>query len=277
MNEEELLIEKAVSLYETIRKISEKKLDDIYNNTTEKVHVFGFGSSSFSVLTSQHRKVNFVKGNTNIESFLKILFKLELEKGDLYNFIDLGCGDGECLGATLLFNSLSSPLEKCKFSNLIGVDLQKQQLESAHMFLNELNDSLKTENPDLVLPEISVKHSDFLEINWNELLSVASRSVLYMCATCFTDGLILSIMKSIFPMLLNGSIIICLDKDLNEYYHNPQLEEFPDITTTRQNANTHPVEILNGEYEYQLQLVFFQTCRTSWGQGIAYVYRKESR
>jgi hypothetical protein len=240
---------------------------------------------AFSVLKSPYEKVNFVCGNTRIQDFQTILFNVlyQYEDNDhkkVISFIDLGCGNGECLSATLLFDYiLSSTNKKMKFSRLLGVDLQEKQIESAnYLFKSLVKDIRESENESYVWPDIDIFAGDFIEQPWSDFANRRPVSLaidrptetdpktvvlLYLCATCFTESLLkLILSKVVIPLsdplvsfnrhALTSLYVISLDKDLRSYV--PPLSE-------SSNGNL------------MLELLFEQNCETSWGNGKAYVYR----
>jgi hypothetical protein len=272
MDFEERIIEESEHLYQKVRDQTENELNEKYSNPDSVQS--SSQTSSFSIFQSSHKKVNFVRGNTSLKSLQKVLFQLfqndyfnksETTKIRSWNFIDLGCGDGECLAAAFLFDNFlrkndhtDSPL--VQFTSIIGVDLQKQQLESARCLMENLKKELQSNSSSSAMfPEVTLMEEDFLQIDWNQLLSPLSPipSLVYICATCFTQELIESTVERIFPVLLSGSIVICLDKELLAYCHA---------------TASNPTEISD---KPPLELLFCQSCITSWGEGTAFVYRKK--
>jgi hypothetical protein len=278
MDFEERIIEESEHLYQKIRDQTENELNEKYNNPDSLQS--SSQTSSFSIFQSSHKKVNFVRGNTSLKSIQKVLFQLlqndyvnKAETAEItsWNFIDLGCGDGECVSAAFLFDHFfrksdhtDSPL--VQFTSIIGVDLQKQQLESARYLIRNLKKELQSNSSSSAMfPQVILMEEDFLHIDWSQLLSSLSPnpSLVYICATCFTQELIEAIVERIFPVLLPGSIVICLDKELSLYCRSSS-SELTELHVQSSSPDKPPLEFL-----------FSQSCVTSWGEGTAFVYRKK--
>src|SRR5690242_892821 len=95
-----IVIEKSQLLYDQARERAEEELNRLYSNPE---FLSSSGSGTFSVLTSIHKRVNFITGNTRLSSLQQILWRISTEyikeSTDEWKFIDLGCGNGECLAA----------------------------------------------------------------------------------------------------------------------------------------------------------------------------------
>jgi hypothetical protein len=290
---------KSMFLYEKCKKAADDEIDLLYSSP-DTIKPAG----SFKVLQSSHKRSNFICGNTRLQSFQEVItrvltlhmellqsseFPCTLVKTE-WNFIDLGCGNGECLAAVLLLNHFmlqqeyeSTVLPRSNdtnlFTQLIGVDLQRQQLECAEYLIKHVKQcmtiGIETGEGEAEVIDHSVCHpfpkvdllcDDFLSVNWSYLLNSADNNqavscvsgkkqvICYLCATCFTDEMILEIMRKVFPMFVEDGIgaayIVCLDKDLLEYYEK-------DVSS----------------FSYSLHSLFYVNCFTSWGNGVAYVYR----
>lgn len=281
--------EESLKLYEQCRKVAENELDQLYTTPSHKGEKEG-SFSSFPVLQSTHKSVNFVSGNTRLPSFQEILYTL-FEAFNHYlckdfdtvrwKFIDLGCGDGECLAASLLFDYYIAkkkskvPLTmKSNLFQLIGIDLQKQRLESAEFLMKELSHSMDSLAHPYYLSHdqtftsfIHILQSDFLSISWSELTARDAGTmthILYLCATCFTVNLVHLIMLQILTHFPSYTIIISLDKDLRQYIlHSDSQQEDSNSSNDEERI----------EVAYSLELLFDQSCVTSWSQGHAYIYR----
>lgn len=280
--------EESLKLYEQCRKVAENELDQLYTTPSHKGEKEG-SFSSFPVLQSTHKSVNFVSGNTRLPSFQEILYTL-FEAFNQYlckdfdtvrwKFIDLGCGDGECLAASMLFDYYMAkkkskvPLTmKSNLLQLIGIDLQKQRLESAEFLMKELSHSMDSlEHPSNLSHDqsftsfIHILQADFLSISWSELIKQDAGTIthiLYLCATCFTVNLVHLIMLQILTCFPSNTIIISLDKDLRQYILNSS-------DSQREDSSNEEERI---EVTYSLELLFDLSCVTSWSQGHAYIYR----
>jgi hypothetical protein len=243
---------------------------------------------TFSVLKSPYERVNFVCGNTRIQDFQTLLFKVLSQyeansREKIISLIDLGCGNGECLSAAILFDYImSSSNNKTKFSRLLGIDLQEKQIESAnYLFKSLIKNIRKRENGSEISsyawPEIDIVTGDFIEQPWSDFANqkpVSLRStdtdpksvlMLYLCATCFTESLLKLILSKVVmplsdplvssdPCTMTSLYLISLDKDLRSYI--PPLGE-------------------SSHGNLFLDLLFEQNCETSWGNGKAYVYRTD--
>jgi hypothetical protein len=104
----------------------------------------------------------------------------------------------------------------------------------------------------VVSPQIVLKQNNFLEVDWS------FAGVLYACATCFTEA----VMKQLavrFLLLKKGARVILLDKELkSDYFSSVNSEGIREV-----------LELAN-----VFQIVTHIECATSWGKGIAFIYRR---
>ncbi len=263
-------------------------------------------------LRRRHASKNFTYGDTRFDDFQDLLVRLDLKPGEEV-FVDLGCGIGECLFAAALLKEIDlstphndivspstpeliSPLiqtstqiesissqrsaTKSVFRKVIGVDLMFSKIEECRMTwrmieelfsyksssvtadscstisspaltMSESNDVSLRGNSSL-LPEVTILEEDFFEIDLSE------STIIYACATCFTSDTIRHIIKAGLTMK-SGSKVIILDKPL-------------DYIDTESSSTS---DLVKEEVDNGYNLLFTHECKTSWGIGVAYVYKRK--
>lgn len=222
--------EELYSLYLQAKESSIERLNQWYDNPENFSACISSESSSnsYRVLRSTHKATNFVSGDTNFSYFQDLLISLHLSDQEV--FVDLGCGIGECIAAAVLLH-YKLPQYHSLFKEVIGIDLQRSKLLECRFMVECLQEKVTS------LPPIRILEEDFLTVDWSHA------TIVYVCATCFTPSLLVSIIEKCMS-LRTGSRLILLDKEITSEFHN------------------------------SFQLINTITCKTSWGEGIASIYCK---
>lgn len=234
-----------------------------------------------------HNPRNFVKGVTYTEDFIsifrhiEILSEIEDESKTARIFIDLGCGDGECMFAARMWgqesssSSSSTPSSQSKtfgFTHILGFELNHARVIECKALLAVLQHIYRIKSSSNVDPLLEVFEEDFTKIaSWlpSELMPGTSHElciqnqydnvicIMYACATCYTPEVILGILTKCNEHLLMSKkelspnfsmLLIILDQELESFdLSSPNL----------------PQIVRRGDIPH---------IRTSWGEGHARLY-----
>jgi SAM-dependent methyltransferase len=213
-------------------------------------------------LRKRHASSNFTYGDTRFNDFQELLMKLNLQLNSRQEiFVDLGCGIGECLFAAALMISSSTNHQVPVFRKVTGVDLMYSKIEECRMTWQVIQ-AMAIEDSTLsqIVPQmkVSIIEGDFFETDLSEA------TVVYACATCFSMETVQYIAKACRQMPSDGKVII-LDKPL----------DWIDRTGTNESGDRDVVETtIKDAIAIDFELLFSHPCTTSWGHGVAYVYRR---
>lgn len=252
-----------------LRIVTNAIVDSLYNNLPPDLSEISSHSNLLEVASKVHSEVvlmnltsstpvkhhlkkrkaqNFVNGTTYMDDFQTVLNQLELSDAAENTFLDLGCGDGECL---LAASSLLSSSSKCVFSTVVGIELNHSKVLEA-VVLSQLTRSLYP-----MLPSIMIEEGDFLDSPWWHTLSISNgvdevapnALVVYVCATCYTEDVRQSILHQVSALGKSRAssplYLIQLDRAIS-----PEDCELNNLTLS----------------------FVYPGLRTSWGEGTAYTY-----
>ena len=226
---------------------------------------------------------NLIYGEVFMEDFLKIFsdenISLNLNR-DLI-FIDLGCGSGNILVAVYLHLIYSHSLEleshsdsqpvqrklvRTNKTKVKGFEVLATKYLNCRVFLEYLKKLVSNDNvvSEEELPEINVVQENFLKYSSDWV----SADVIYSCCTCFTSDQLVS-MLDVFLNLKEGAILIMFDKDI---------ETIILLAVEKEKESNITLDTSKSKYNTALdkfELKGCVACRTSWGTGNAFIYRKQ--
>ena len=162
-----------ISLYEEAKRLTEL---EIQNDQLCAGNLFNFSKQQQGQqkprtnLKEGVEPVNFVYGEVAVVDFLRLIKQVGFEEGEV--FVDLGCGNGNCLAAAALHRSFltkekenaatretETSTSRCK---IVGIDLMRSKLVEGRLMLGHLT-SVVAKNSLPALPEIEVLEQDFLK------------------------------------------------------------------------------------------------------------------
>lgn len=227
-------------LYMKSRQQALLDIDNELNNDNDN-------KPKMKALKSGLKAVNFVYGEIDIHSFIHVLNKVGINDEN-ETYIDLGCGSGVSLIAALMMVYYNKKHNKLmKFKNVIGIDLLSMKIEECNKTVSYINSNVSdflSNKPNgyyeyLIqkIPEINVILHNFLQYDWK------SADVVYACATCFAQDLLVQLEIKLKELKV-GSRIILLDSLILQSQDN------------------------------MFQLIDTYVCMTTWGRGNAYIYLK---
>ncbi len=226
--------EKENELYSTIREHTENDTNRYYLNSS------GNSAKSFAVLRAGLECTNFVSGDVDYFDFQRILLIAGMHDGD--SFYDLGCGSGNCLLAAALLGIFKFPDQK--YSKVVGIELKNSKVVECQLMLPRIfefcHDHLSK------LPTIQIIEENFLSVDWSD------GDVVYSCATVYSASQMQSLTEKLLLLKRGARVILLVDKQFP-----------PDQTASCEGADggfwlAHTVTDIT----------------TSWGKGVAYIYRK---
>lgn len=249
-----------------INSVTERLQSEIPSRPSSACSSSSSSSSSGSVLRDllKSRKAgNFVKGETYVGDFLRVLNAVPIDSSLVYaqsdvSFVDLGSGDGECLLAAAICNS-----DRLRFAHIVGYEVNHARVIESRVLISVIQELYST--GDVVLPSLLVLEKDFLtDEDWlpsHFLQTEAENSfrrkqiyVIYACATCYT------------PDVVNGIYLRC--KKLAASSHTVFLilmdKELPSNLNCCDSNTSYPPFVQIGEN--------FTNVRTSWGEGKICIY-----
>jgi hypothetical protein len=153
------------------------------------------------VVRSGLKAQSFVQGTVSYCSVARVL-ALAAPKGAV-SFADLGCGEGSCVSAALLFKS---PIGDVRFTSVLGVELLKGTIDICRQVVSRLQPTAWVLGgcAQLKLMEADFLHEDVVA-EW------ITADVVYACATCYGEDLMTRLLDK-FTFLKEGTRVILIDR-----------------------------------------------------------------
>lgn len=139
----------------------------------------------------------FTYSEVEFDGFKEILEVIDLPKN--YTFFD--CGSG--LGKALILASLLTPCNK-----VVGREKLPTLVEESNVILTNFTNYLKSDTPNVLIPEFDVKQDSFLNYNFQDVNLVFANS------TCFDDDLMNSLIEKL-SVLVEGSYVITVTRQID--------------------------------------------------------------
>jgi hypothetical protein len=245
-----------------INSVTERLQSEIPSRPSSACSSSSFGSVLRDLLKSR-KAGNFVKGETYVDDFLRVLNAVPIDSSLVYaqsdvSFVDLGSGDGECLLAAAICNS-----DRLRFAHIVGYEVNHARVVESRVLISVIQELYSTD--DVVLPSLLVLEKDFLtDEDWlpsHFLQTEAENSLrrkqiylIYACATCYTPDVVNGIYLKCKKLAASSHTVflILMDKDL------------PSIVNCSDSNTAYPPFVQIGEN--------FINVRTSWGEGTICIY-----